>query len=143
MIIPHITTDKMAVYSCSLRMFCKLPRTASIERTSHSAARSLLSKSALSLAKQSGEETSDGLDGQDASRPLFVDGEAVPGGKQAPTQGRPRRSAPDLSAVREGDLSDRLHQQDDRARSTVSWSALVDRAHRAVVYPCAYVCVYV
>ena len=26
----------------------------------------------------------------------------------------PRRSAPDLSAVREGDLSDRLHQQDDR-----------------------------
>ena len=86
----------MAVYSCSLRMFCKLPRTASIERTSHSAARSLLSKSALSLAKQSGEETSDG---QDASRPLFVDGEAVPGGKQAPTQGKPRRSAPDLSAL--------------------------------------------
>ena len=135
----------MAVYSCSLRMFCKLPRTASIKRISHSAARSLLSKSALSLAKQSGEETSDGLDGQDASRPLslFVVGEAVPGGKQAPTQGRPRRSAPDLSAVREGDLSDRLHQQDDRARSTVSLSALVDRAHRAVVYPCVYVCVYV
>ena len=41
--------------------------------------------------------------------------EAVPGGEQAPTQGRPpRRSAPDLSAVREGDLSHRLHQQDDR-----------------------------
>ena len=30
--------------------------------------------------------------------------------------------------VREGDLSDRLHH----ARSTVSWSALVDRAHGAV-----------
>ena len=39
------------------------------------------------LSAKSDEETSDGLDGQDASRPLFVDGEAVPGGKQAPTQG--------------------------------------------------------
>ena len=39
---------------------------------------------------------------------------AVPGDEQTPTQGRPRRSAPDLSAVREGDLSERLHQQDDR-----------------------------
>ena len=75
------------------------------------------------------------------SRPLAVDGLAVPGGEQAPTQGRPpRRSAPDLSAVREGDLSDRLHQQLRRpgdwcalcARSTVSWSALVDRVHGAV-----------
>ena len=67
------------------------------------------------LSAKSDEETSDGLDGQDASRPLSVDGEAVPGGEQAPTQGRPpRRSAPDLSAVREEDLSDRLHQQDDR-----------------------------
>ena len=65
-------------------------------------------------AKQSDEETSDGLDGQDASRPLSVDGEAAPGGEQAPTQGRPCRSSPDLSTVREGDLSDRLHQQDDR-----------------------------
>ena len=45
------------------------------------------------------------------------------GGEQAPIQGRPRCSDPDLSAVRKGDLSDRLH----RARSTVSWSALVDR----------------
>ena len=87
------------------------------------------------LSVKSDEETSDGLDGQDASRTPSVDGEVVPGGEQAPTQGRPpRRSAPDLSAVREGDLSDRLHQQDDRgdwcalrARSTVSWSALVDR----------------
>ena len=41
-------------------------------------------------------------------------------------------------------LSDRLHQQDDRdwcalrARSMVSWSALVDRVHRVVVYPCTY-----
>ena len=59
------------------------------------------------LPVKSGEETSDGLDGQDASRPLSVDGE------QAPTQGRPHRSDPDLSAVREGDLSDRLPQQDD------------------------------
>ena len=25
-----------------------------------------------------------------------------------------------------------------RARSTVSWSALVDRVHGAVVYPCTY-----
>ena len=68
-----------------------------------------------SLVCKSDEETSDGLDGQDASRPLSVECEAVPGGEQAPTQGRPpRRSAPDLPAVREGDLSDRLHQQDDR-----------------------------
>ena len=77
------------------------------------------------LSAKSDKETSDGLDGQNASRPLSiyqdagrslsVDGEAVPGGEQAPTQGRPPRcSAPDLSAVREGDLSDRLHQQDDR-----------------------------
>ena len=67
------------------------------------------------LSVNSDEETSDGLDGQDASRPLSIDGERlIPGGEQAPTQGRPpRRSAPDLSAVREGDLSDRLHQQDD------------------------------
>ena len=67
------------------------------------------------LSAKSDEETSDGLDGQDASRAPSVDGEAVPVGEQAPTQGRPPcRSAPDLSAVREGDLSDRLHQQDDR-----------------------------
>ena len=72
-------------------------------------------------AKQSDEETSDGLDGQDASRAPSVDGEAVLGSEQAPTQGRPpRRSAPDLSAVREGDLSDRLHQQDDRGTGVSS-----------------------
>ena len=93
----------------------------SFERTPQSAARILLSTSALALAKQSDEETSDGLDGQDASRPLSVDGEAVPGGEQAPTHGRtPRRSAPDLSAVREGDLSDRLYQQDDRGTGVPS-----------------------
>ena len=86
----------------------------SFKCTPQSAARILLSTSALALAKQSDEETSDGLDRQDASRPLSVDGEAVPGGEQAPARGRPRRSDPDLSAVREGDLSDRLHQQDDR-----------------------------
>ena len=73
------------------------------------------------LSAKSDEETSDGLDGQDASRSLSVDGEAVPGGEQAPTQGSPpRRSAPDLSAVREGDLSDRLHQQDDRGTGVPS-----------------------
>ena len=88
----------------------------SFERTPQSAARILLSTPALALAKQS-----DGLDGQDASRPLSVDGEAVPGGEQAPTQGRPpHRSDPDLSAVREGDLSDRLHQQDDRGTGVPS-----------------------
>ena len=73
------------------------------------------------LSAKSGEETSDGLDWQDASHPLSVDGEAVPGSEQAPTQGRPpRRSAPDLSAVREVDLSDRLHQQDDRGTGVSS-----------------------
>ena len=72
------------------------------------------------LSVKSDEETSDGLDG-DASRPLSVDGEAVPGGEQAPTQGSPpRHSDPDLSAVREGDLSDRLHQQDDRGTGVPS-----------------------
>ena len=41
--------------------------------------------------------------------------------EQAPTQGRPpRRSAPDLSAVREGDLSDRLHQEDYRGTGVPS-----------------------
>ena len=40
------------------------------------------------------------LDGQDSSRSLSVDDEAFPGGEQAPTQERPRRSDPDLSAVR-------------------------------------------
>ena len=80
-----------------------------------------MTPSALAVAKQqSDEETSDGLDGQDASCPLSVDGEAVPGGEQAPTQGRPRRSAPDPSAVREGDLSDRLHQEDDRVTGVPS-----------------------
>ena len=64
---------------------------------------------------------SDGLDGQDAGRSLSVDGEAVPGSEQAPAQGRPpRRSDPDLSAVGEGDLSDRLHQQDDRGTGVPS-----------------------
>ena len=73
------------------------------------------------LSAKSDEETSDGLDGQDTSRPLSVDGEAIPGGEQAPTQGRPpRRSAPDLFAVREGDLSHRLHQQDDRGTGVPS-----------------------
>ena len=33
------------------------------------------------LSAKSGEETSDGLDGQDARRPLSVNGEAVPGGR--------------------------------------------------------------
>ena len=103
-------------------MFCKLAASNSFERTLQSADRILLStsRSALALAKQSDEETSDGLDGQDAGRPLSVDGEAVPGGEQAPAQGRTRRSDPDLSAVREGDLSDRLHQQDDRGSGVPS-----------------------
>ena len=39
------------------------------------------------LSAYSDEETSDGLDRQDANRPLSVNGEAVPGGEQAPTQG--------------------------------------------------------
>ena len=96
-------------------MFCKLAASNSFERTLQSAERILLStsRSDLALAKQSDEETSDRPDGQDAGRSLSVHGEAVPGGEQAPAQGRPRRSDPDLSAVREGYLSDRLHQQDD------------------------------
>ena len=72
----------------------------SFERTPQSASRILLLTSALALAKQSDEESSDRLDGQDAGRSLSVDGEAVPGGEQAPAQGRTRRSDPDLSAVR-------------------------------------------
>ena len=81
----------------------------------------LLSTSTLALAKQSDEETSDRPDGQDAGRSLSVDGEAVPGGEQAPAQGSPpRHSDPDLSAVREVDLSDRLHQQDDRGTGVPS-----------------------
>ena len=77
------------------------------------------------LSAKRDEQTSDELDGQDASlsRLLSVDGrgEADTAGKQAPTQGRqPRRSDPDLSAVREGDLSDRLHQQDDRGTGVPS-----------------------
>ena len=105
-----------------LGMFCKLAASNSFERTLQSADRILLSTSALALAKQSSdEETSDRLDGQDAGRSLSVDGEAVPGGEQAPAQGRPpRRSDPDLSDVREGDLSDRLHQQDDRGTGVPS-----------------------
>ena len=81
-----------------------------------------MTQSALTvLSAESDEETSDGPDGQDASCPLSVDGEAAPGGKQAPTQGSPpRRSDPDLSAVREGDLSDRLHQQDNRGTGVPS-----------------------
>ena len=102
-------------------MFCKLPRTALSAHLSLLPACILLSTSALALAKQSDEETSDGLDGQDAGRSLSVDGEAVPGGEQAPAQGRPpRRSNPDLSAVREVDLSDRFHQQDDRGTGVPS-----------------------
>ena len=90
------------------------------ERTPQSAVRVLFSTSALAVAKQGDEETSDGLDGQDASRLPSAHSEAVPGGEQAPTQGSPRRSDPDLSAVREGELSDRLHQQDDRGTGVPS-----------------------
>ena len=56
-------------------MFCKLAASNSFERTLQSADRILLStsRSALALAKQSDEETSDRLDGQDASRSLSVD----------------------------------------------------------------------
>ena len=133
-------------------MFCKLAASNSFERTPQSAAHILLSTSSLALAKQSDEETSDRLDGQDAGRSLSVDGETVPGGEQAPTQGRTRRSAPDLSAVREGDLSDRLHQQDDgglvcspckahgelvRLGGPSAWSCCIP------MHVCAYVCVYV
>ena len=104
-----------------LRLFCKLPRTVSSAHLSLLPASSFRHLLSLLFSKQSDEETSDGLDRQDASRSLFVDGEAVPGGEQAPTQGRPpRRSAPDLSAVREVDLSDRLHQQDDRGSDVPS-----------------------
>ena len=46
------------------------------------------------LSAKSDEETSDGLDGQDASRPLSVDGKAVPGGEQAPTQGSHHAALP-------------------------------------------------
>ena len=50
-----------------------------------------------------------------ASRPhSAVDNEAVLPGEQAPTPGWARRPDPELPAVREGDLSDRLHQQDAR-----------------------------
>ena len=136
-------------------MFCKLAASNCFERTLQSADRILLStsRSSLALAKQSDEETSDGLDGQDAGRSLSVDGEAVPGGEQAPAQGRPpRRSDPDLSAVREGDLSDRLHQQDDgglvcppckvhgelvRLGGPSAWSCCIP------MHVCTYVCVYV
>ena len=113
-----------------------------------------MTPSALTVLSAKGdEETSDRLDGQDASRPLSVDGEAVPGSEQAPTQGRPPcRSAPDLSAVREGDLSDRLHQQDDRGLvcppckvhgelvrlgGPSAWSCCIP------MHVCAYVCVCV
>ena len=101
-------------------MFCKLPRAASSAHLSLLPASSFRHRSALALAKQSAEETSDRLDGQDAGRSLSVDGEAVPGGEQAPAQGRTRRSDPDLSAVREGELSDRLLQQDDRGTGVPS-----------------------
>ena len=62
------------------------------------------------------------LAGKGASRPpsVTVDGEAVPRGEKAPIQGRARRSDPELPVVREGDLSDRLHQQDDRGADVPS-----------------------
>ena len=40
------------------------------------------SAAALTVATESGEETSDGLDWPDTSRPPFVDSEAVPQSKQ-------------------------------------------------------------
>ena len=114
----NYVTDKMAVYR--VRSVLQAAWN-SFKCTSQSAARILMSTPALALDKQSDEETSDGLDGQDASRPLSVDRKAVPGGEQAPTQGRPRRSDPDLSTVR---------------RSTVSWSALVDRVDSCIYVYC-------
>ena len=73
------------------------------------------------ITERSGEEASYGFGGQDASRPPSVDScESVPRGEQAPIQGRARRPDPELPAVREGDLSDRLHQQDDRGAGVPS-----------------------
>ena len=104
------------------------------------------------LSAESDEETSDGLDGQDSSCPLSVDGLAVPGGEQAPTQGRPPCcSAPDLSTVREGDLSDlftnkttgglvchpcKVHGELVRLGGPSAWSCCIP------MHVCAYVCVY-
>ena len=92
----------------------------SFERMPQSAARIPPPTSALTVSERSGEENSDGFDGQDASRPPSVDSEAVPRDEQAPIQGRARRPDPELPAVREGDLSDRLHQQDDRGAGVPS-----------------------
>ena len=120
-------------------MFCKLPPTASSAHLSLLPASFFRHLISLLLNRVTKRTVTD-LTGK-TQAVLSVDGEAVPGGEQTPpAQGRsPRRSAPDLSAVREGDLSDRLHSTRRprdwcalRARSTVSWSALVNRVHGAV-----------
>ena len=101
-------------------MFCKLPRTgtassAHLSQLPASSFRHLLS---LLLNRVKKRPVTD-LTGK-TQAVLPVDGEAVPGGEQAPAQGRTRRSDPDLSTVREGDLSDRFHQQDDRGTGVPS-----------------------
>ena len=123
-----------------------MSRIASFERTSQSAARILLSTSAIALAKQSGEESSDGLDGQDASRPLSVDGEAVPGGEQAPTHKKGHHAALPLTCpVCERETSQtvfinkttgglvcprcKVHGELGRLGGPSAWSG---------VYPCTY-----
>ena len=104
-----------------LGMFCKLPRTASSAHLSLLPASSFRHLLSLLLNRVTKRPVTDLTGKTQAVLSPAVDGEAVPGGEQALTQGRPpRRSAPDLSAVREGELSDRLHQQDDRGTGVPS-----------------------
>ena len=101
-------------------------------RVPQSAARRNLSTSALTVAKRSREETSDGLDGQGASRPPSVDSEAVPRVEQASPE-RPLRAS--SSTIRPGGWCALP------ARSTVSWSTWWTSGAELLcdVYACVYV----
>ena len=125
----------------------------SFERAPQSAAPILLSTSALALAKQSSEETSDGLAGSETQAVLssstvkrFLEANKLPH-----KEGH-HAALPLTCPLCERETSQTVFINKTtrdwcalRARSTVSGSALVDRVHGAVVYPCTYarMCVYV
>ena len=88
----------------------------------------LLIVSALTVAQWGREETSDGLDEQDASRPRSVDSEAVPRGEQTPhKEGHFALTLPCPLCERETSQSVFINKTTGGwcalpARSTVSWS---------------------
>ena len=112
-----------------------------------------MTQSALTvLSANSDEETSDGLDGQDASCPLSVDGEAVPGANKLPHKEGHHAALPLTCPLCEREISHtvfinkttgglvchpcKVHGELVRLGGLSAWSCCIP------MHVCAYVCVY-